>query len=181
MNYRDCGLCPVIYTDIDPETNKAKKTFYADRGSIVFDEIEGGKMKGSFKDVVFYEVEIADNDFTSTRVEEGETWCFDSFDLEGEAAGGPPPGGGGGGPGGGGGGGVGNTPPAGVCERDDIACVGEVVGNFQLQNCETGEMVSKTTSVAKKRVGGFDHRMVPTAVIGFLRWPALIMTKTTRL
>ena len=34
--------------------------------------------------MVFYEVEINQADNTSTRVEGGETWCFDEFAFEGE-------------------------------------------------------------------------------------------------
>ena len=85
VNYRDCGLCAVIYAGIDPENPREwQKTFYADRGTINFSDLEDGKLKGAFKGVVFYEVEINQADNTSTRVEGGETWCFDEFAFEGE-------------------------------------------------------------------------------------------------
>ena len=59
VNHRDCGLCAVIYAGIDPENpGEWQKTFYADRGTINFSDLEDGKLKGAFKDVVFYEVEI---------------------------------------------------------------------------------------------------------------------------
>ena len=107
--------------------------------------------EGSFKDVVFYEVEIADNDFTD-YVEEGETWCFDS--LTSKVGGDPPPGGGG--TGGGGGGGVGNTPPAGVASAM-ISLAWErlsVIFNFKTARRAKWSTLL-TTSVAKKQVGWF--------------------------
>jgi hypothetical protein len=150
-------LCAVIYADIDPDNPRDwGKTFYADRGTINFAEVEGGKLKGTFKNVVFHEVDISGSDNTSTRVEDGETWCFDEFEFEGEAAGGAGPGGGPGGPGGGPGGPGGGQPPGHMCNSNgSSACVGDTVGDFELLNCFTGEMVKMSDHLANQKAGWF--------------------------
>lgn len=120
INYLDCGLCLLAYSDCTDDG--CDKTFYADAGDVTIDAIgfgEGEEFSGSFTDVVFREVTISE-DYVSTPVEGGETWCMDGFTFEGFAQ---------------------APAPAGECDPNLYDCIGENMSELSLQNCETEEMV----------------------------------------
>jgi hypothetical protein len=57
-----------------------------------------------------------------------------------------------------GGGGGGGAPPGenpDICDRDDMACVGETVADFSLINCGTGQPVSMRAHFGNQRAGMF--------------------------
>lgn len=121
INYVDCGLCLLI--QVGCTSSGCEKVFYADMGDVTIDAIgfgEGERFAGTLNDVVFQEVTIDGSTFVSTPVEGGEAWCFDGFSFEG----------------------FGQAPaPAGECDPATYDCIGEELGGFELQSCDTGEMV----------------------------------------
>ena len=77
-NYEDCALCLLICYQFDGE--RCESFFYADEGTVEIERIdvsEGGEVELSLSGVVFKEVTI-NNNYVSTPVEGGETWCVDS-------------------------------------------------------------------------------------------------------
>lgn len=80
INYADCGLCLLILADCsDTQGTGCTKYFYADEGSVTIDQFgqDGGTFSGSMNNVVFKEVTIDSDTYTSTPVAGGETWCMD--------------------------------------------------------------------------------------------------------
>ena len=80
INYADCGLCLLILADCaDVQETGCTKYFYADEGSVTIDQFgqDGGTFSGSMSNVVFKEVTIDSETYTSTPVSGGETWCMD--------------------------------------------------------------------------------------------------------
>ena len=120
INYVDCGLCLLAYADC--EGGECAKTFYADAGDVVIDQIgmnEGDPFAGRLENVVFREVTI-DSEYVSTPVEGGDSWCMTDLAFEGFAQ---------------------SAPQAGECDPDSYDCIGEEISTFELQSCDTGEMV----------------------------------------
>lgn len=120
INYLDCGLCLLAYADC--AGTECAKTFYADAGDVVIDAIgmnEGERFAGTLENVVFREVTI-DADYVSTPVPGGDSWCMNGLEFEGFAA---------------------SAPQAGECDPDAYDCIGETLSTFELQSCDTGEMV----------------------------------------
>lgn len=138
INYRDCGLCLLAYADCGE--SECAKTFYADAGDVVIDAIgfeEGDAFSGRLQNVVFREVTI-EQDFTSTPVPGGETWCMNGLTFEGFSQ---------------------SAPQAGECDPNSYDCIGEELSSFQLQSCDTGEMVD----VAAAGAGSDGTWMILTA------------------
>jgi len=82
VNYRDCGLCLLIFKDCD--NSQCARILYATEGSVEISQLgsaPGQRIAGQFHDVVFREVAL-DSDWTSAPVEGGETWCMDGFSFE---------------------------------------------------------------------------------------------------
>jgi hypothetical protein len=80
MNYADCGLCLLVLADCaDAQGTGCTKYFYADEGSVTISQFgqDGGVFSGSMSNVIFKEVTIDSETFTSTPVVGGETWCMD--------------------------------------------------------------------------------------------------------
>ena len=81
INYKDCGLCLLAGTNcVD---GSCEKLFYASEGTVEVTSTgteDGVTVAGVLKNVVFQEVTIAE-DYTSTRVAGGSTWCFDEYSF----------------------------------------------------------------------------------------------------
>ena len=78
VNYADCGLCLLMAADCIDEDN-CNTYYYADTGSLEITTAElseNGAIEATLTDVVFREVTI-DNNYNSTLVEDGKTWCVD--------------------------------------------------------------------------------------------------------
>lgn len=120
INYADCGLCLLIYQGCT--TTECAKTFYADAGSVEITSIgvEGDTFAATLHDVVFKEVTIDSSTYQSTPVPGGETWCMDGYNYSETI----------------------EDHNAGMCGQPGVTCVGETVNDFQLMNCETGQMES---------------------------------------
>ena len=79
INYKDCGLCLLAGTGCQDGT--CEKLYYAHEGTVDVTSagLENGTViSGTLHNVVFEEVTIAD-DFTTTKVAGGKTWCFDTY------------------------------------------------------------------------------------------------------
>lgn len=77
-NYEDCELCLLICNNFDGEY--CERFFYAEQGTVEIVSVdlkEGGAFEAIFNDVIFTEVTI-DNNYRSTPVEGGLTWCMES-------------------------------------------------------------------------------------------------------
>lgn len=81
-NYADCGLCLLALTDC-AEGGNCQKTFYADLGSVTISQFgqDGGIFSGSLSGVVFKEVTIDEQTYTSTPVAGGDTWCVNELSF----------------------------------------------------------------------------------------------------
>ena len=78
VNYADCGLCVVIYSDCSD--SGCESVFYAYQGTVdvvSLDLISGGSVEVNLIDVVLTEVLVDGGTFTSTPVENARTWCVD--------------------------------------------------------------------------------------------------------
>lgn len=76
VNYRDCGLCVIAYTEC--EEGACGKILYADQGTVVINELgalPGQQIAGTLKNVVLREVTLGP-DWRSSPVEGGSTWCL---------------------------------------------------------------------------------------------------------
>ena len=133
INYKDCGLCLLAGTGCSSD-GQCSKLFYASEGNVdvtSVGKVEGETLAGALQGVVFEEVTIAE-DYTSTPVAGGETWCFNDYSFSAAIAADP-------------------NAPSVVEPYDQTSdtCVvdgnGENIGNniagFQLQNC-AGETVN---------------------------------------
>jgi hypothetical protein len=133
INYADCGLCLLIEMGCGNPQEPCAKTFYADAGSVELTAIGGDQFAGKLTNVVFREVTV-DEEFRSTPVAGGETWCLGEYafdvQLDAEAGGGAPA--------------MGNDGPTGDvanpanCDDPTLACIGEEIQDFSLTNCGTG-------------------------------------------
>jgi hypothetical protein len=81
-NYVDCAVCGVIYADCDAD-GACARTFLVDSGTLEVTANDGksGQLAGVLRDARFVEVEIND-DFESTPVEGGQTWCVDAYAFD---------------------------------------------------------------------------------------------------
>ncbi len=79
-NYVDCGLCLLLHAGCNDQG--CQKTFFADEGELEITAIEsdGGEFAATYHNVVFKEVTIGD-DWVSTPVEGGETWCLNDLSV----------------------------------------------------------------------------------------------------
>ena len=121
INYADCGLC--LLASINCTDEGCEKTLYAEEGSVEISEIGfsiGDRFTGRLDGVVFREVTIDQDTFTSTLVEGGETWCLDGYEFSKEIV----------------------DPSAETCAQDNINCLGDSIPDYELLSCATGEMVS---------------------------------------
>lgn len=132
-NFADCGLCLLIFSGCNGQT--CAKTFYADNATVNITELggPGGRFAATVESAVFKEVTIESETYRSVPVAGGETWCvgdyaFDEAIAEGMAPPSPPPGNGG----------MPNNPD--ICGQPGVNCVGDTVPDFELLNCESGEM-----------------------------------------
>jgi len=126
INYADCGLCLMARSGC--QGNTCDKVFYSQQGSVDITAIGalGQQFSATLNNVVFQEVTIDAATFVSTPVPGGETWCLDGYSFDEQI----------------------RTEEDAVCGRDDLACVGEIVNDFSLQNCDTGSMVSLSSLAA---------------------------------
>jgi len=81
INYRECGLCLLMWSGCDSES--CDKTYYANEGVVQIDSIggTGTPFIATFNNVVFKEVQIL-TDYTSVEVENGERWCMDGHTID---------------------------------------------------------------------------------------------------
>lgn len=80
-NYEDCSTCLLIFADCK-RPDPCEKVFLVDTGQVVVDAadtMDGATFQATFRDIVLKEVTIDPDTFTSTPVENGETWCLDGF------------------------------------------------------------------------------------------------------
>ena len=133
INYKDCGLCLLAGTGCDGGQN-CSKVFYASEGTVNVTSLgaaEGETLAGLLEGVVFEEVTIAE-DYTSTPVSGGDTWCFNEYAFNETIAADP-------------------NAPMEVVPYEDTSdtCVvdgngtnlGHNIAGFELQNC-AGETVN---------------------------------------
>jgi hypothetical protein len=146
VNYKDCGLCPLIMSECT-ERGACVKSYYASRGEIDIESMSDNRFTATLRNLVFDHVTV--NEGLSIPVEGGDQWCINDFQIDEEFMGDIPHGGGD--PGGGGGGG--GTPTQ--CENPGLACVGETVSDFSLTNCGTGEQVSMQSHFAGAKAAWF--------------------------
>ena len=79
INYRDCGLCLLAGTNCSG--GSCETLYYAHEGTVEVTSTgteDGVTVAGALRNVVFEEVTIGD-DYTTTRVPNGSTWCFDYY------------------------------------------------------------------------------------------------------
>ena len=77
INYADCGLCVVAYTDCNDEGCDA--LLYADEGTVEIESIDlmsGGSVTVTLIDVVLTEVTVDEETFISTPVANPRTFCL---------------------------------------------------------------------------------------------------------
>jgi hypothetical protein len=81
-NYKDCAVCGLIYTNCDAD-GACEKAFLVESGTLEITTNGGktGQLTGALRDARFVEVTIAE-DYTSTLVTGGETWCVDSYPFD---------------------------------------------------------------------------------------------------
>ena len=133
-NFADCGLCLLAFSGCDGES--CERTFYADNATVNITAMDGpgGRFAATVESAVFQEVEIEQDTFRSVPVAGGESWCIGDYDFdeaieEGADPGpGPNPGG--------------DPQNPDVCNQPGVNCVGDIVPDFRLLNCESGEMES---------------------------------------
>ncbi|MCA9516202.1 MAG: hypothetical protein KC635_14765 [Myxococcales bacterium] len=79
-NYKTCGNCVLVYQGCDENLDNCAKTYLAQSGTLVIDDLGdvSGTFAGTLQNAVLAEVTVAE-DYTSTLVTGGETWCIDSF------------------------------------------------------------------------------------------------------
>ena len=121
INYADCGLCLLAYTNCSGES--CEKTLYAEEGEVEITEIglnNGSRLTARLRNVVFREVNIDSSTFQSTQVPNGQTWCVNDFEINQELA----------------------NPAASGCDQAGVNCLGESIPDYDLLSCATGEMVS---------------------------------------
>ena len=150
-NYADCGLCVLVYKGC-VEANggmQCQKYFYAEQGTVQINELGGA---GSTFDVELQNMELVevtiDQNFTSTPVAGGESWCVHGYNWatvldDGDAAGG-----------GGTGGDTTNTGTVGECTAPANGTgtgMGDQIGDFTLMNCN-GDSVSLHGSCGQTRL-----------------------------
>lgn len=154
INYKDCGICPLIMSECT-ERGACAKVFYASTGEIDITNISDNRFSATLKNVVFDHVTVVrtegSDDTLSIPVEGGEQWCVNDFNIDREYEGTIPHGGGNNG--GGNNGGGGGTPSQ--CDNPSLACVGETINDFSLTNCGTGEQVSMSDHFAGMKAGWF--------------------------
>lgn len=83
-NYANCGNCVLIYQGCDENLANCQKTFLAQSGSLNITTLsteDNGKLIGTLTGATFAEVTVDEN-YTSTVVEGGATWCVDSFAFD---------------------------------------------------------------------------------------------------
>ncbi|MCA9517301.1 MAG: hypothetical protein KC635_20315, partial [Myxococcales bacterium] len=83
-NYADCGYCLLIYADCAADGSSCDKTYLAQSGTLDITANGGmtGNFAGSLSDVTLTEVTVDDEDFTSTPVAGGKTWCLPSLSFD---------------------------------------------------------------------------------------------------
>ncbi|MBV70907.1 MAG: hypothetical protein CMH52_06105 [Myxococcales bacterium] len=146
VNYKDCGICPLIMSDCT-QRGACTKVFYASQGEIDIQSLSDNRFVATLKNLVFDHVTVSDE--LSIPVEGGDQWCLNDFTID-EEYDGTIPHSGGGDPGGGGGGGRPSQ-----CDNPNLACVGDTVNDFALTNCGTGEQVSMRDHFAGAKAGWF--------------------------
>lgn len=83
-NYANCGNCVLIYQGCDENLANCAKTYLAQSGSLNITTLsteDNGKLIGTLTGATFAEVTVDEN-YTSTLVEGGATWCVDSFAFD---------------------------------------------------------------------------------------------------
>jgi len=130
-NFADCGLCLLIFSGCDGQS--CDKTYYADNATVNITAMDGpgGRFTATIESAVFQEVTIEQDTFRSVPVTGGETWCVGDYDFDEEIGQGmapPAPGG------------DANNPD--ICAQQGVNCVGDDIPEFELLNCESGEMES---------------------------------------
>lgn len=127
INFADCGLCLLVQADCDADA--CSKMYYSQQGSVTITAIGGlgQRFAATLNGVVFEEVTF--EGAVSTPVPGGETWCLDGYSFDQPVV----------------------TQEAALCNRDDMACLGEVVTDFSLQNCQSGQMTSLSSLATGNR------------------------------
>jgi hypothetical protein len=140
-NFADCGLCLLVFTGCNGQS--CEKTFYANNATVNITALDGpgGRFAATVESAVFQEVEIEQDSFRSVPVPGGESWCIGDYDfdeaIEQGANPGPGPGG--------------DPQNPDVCNQPGVNCVGDIVPDFELLNCESGEMESIQAASAGER------------------------------
>lgn len=81
-NYNACGNCLTLWMACDENLGNCQKKFMVQEGTLQVDTFgeSGGTLAGHIDDAVLVEVTIDDN-FVSTPVANGETWCLDRYEF----------------------------------------------------------------------------------------------------
>jgi hypothetical protein len=81
-NYDACGNCLTVWAACDEDLANCAKKFLVQEGTLQIDTFgaSGGTFAGHIADAVLIEVTIDDN-FMSTPVVDGETWCIARLDF----------------------------------------------------------------------------------------------------
>lgn len=81
-NYSACGNCLTIWLGCDENLGNCQKKFLVQEGTLQIDTFgeSGGTLAGHIEDAVLIEVTIGE-DFVSTPVVDGETWCLDRYEF----------------------------------------------------------------------------------------------------
>ena len=121
VNYSECEHCFTITTDCEHGLG-CQKVFYTRSGTLEISAQggEGDQLTGVLREVVMEEVDIDSSTGVSTPVDGGETWWFDEIAFDREI--------------------LGFT--EGSCAKPPNKCIGEIVYDFELENCETGDMMT---------------------------------------
>ncbi|MFO0748407.1 MAG: hypothetical protein U1F43_22495 [Myxococcota bacterium] len=82
-NFATCANCVIAYIGCDADLAGCAKTFLAQSGTLDISAFgaSGGHFTGTLDQVVLAEVTL-DDDFNSTLVEGGETWCLDGYAFD---------------------------------------------------------------------------------------------------
>lgn len=81
-NYVDCAICALIYLGCDAD-GSCQSVWLAQSGTLELSANggESGRLTGTLRDVRFAEVTI-NEDYESTPVIPGQTWCIDRYDFD---------------------------------------------------------------------------------------------------
>jgi hypothetical protein len=127
--FDDCEVCVSVLTGC--YTGPCARIFFAVAGRIEITAIggEGDRFAGHLEGIEMAEFEILADGIGTEPLPDGDDWCIPEHDFDMTAT---------------------STHDA-VCGRPTVPCLDETLLDFELESCETGEMVSMTSLAAGNR------------------------------